>query len=400
MLSNYRYISDPDNTSYSGVEVDENYIYAVASSKYIRWDRSTLSHAGSAGVVSAACGIALLNSATAAIVSSSTNRVDFVDVTTNTLCQSITTGGADAVNNSYFGPQIAANKNLGIAIATTNSNNNLQKIELGTITTISPSGMSGDQGTCVIVKEGTGGISDRWLVGTDAGEVIEIDSNGNQYKSITLPTTPNDGSPPVLEAVSGIAFWEPYLYVTSTFGILYVYEYDTGQLKSRFITTSGTALNPANGGCIIAGASGMGYIGSFQANGDYLLVELDCSSPKPSFETCYINSIGASNTRNIKIYNKNIYVVTSTAGPLNMVILESDSLIGTTTQTEMHIPEGTQVAGRSIRIRANEVGQACVVLDENIAAGPADLPSREGNYYIELAINEDDNKWDIRDFTA
>lgn len=400
MLSNYRYISDADNIGYSSVDVDEDYIYAVTSSKYVKWSRSTLSHAGSAGVVSAACGIALMNSATAAIVSSSTNRVDFVDVTTNTLCQSITTGGADAVNNPYFGPQIAANKALGIAIATTNSNSNLQKIELGTITTITPSGMSGNQGTCVIVKEGTGGISDRWLVGTNDGKVLEIDSDGNQYYSIALPTTPNDGFPPTLQSISGMAFWEPYLYVTSNFGILYVYEYSTGQLKSRYLTSAGTFNNPSNGGSIVVGASGIGYLGSFNSSGEYLLTELDCSNPKPSFETCYINGLSGSNTKTIRIYNKNIYVVTTTTARMNVVILKSDSLVNTTTQTEMHIPEGTQVAGRAIRIRANEIGQACIVLDENISAGSADLNSREGNYYIELAINEDDNKWDIRDFTA
>lgn len=399
MLSNPRYISE-STSQYNDVDVDDSYIYGIRSGQFFKFDRYTLAKETTGlSVVSGAFGIALMNSATAAIVSSSSDRVDFVDVTTNTLCQSITTGGADRVNNSYFGPQIAANKNLGIAIATTNSNSNLQKIELGTITTITPSGMSGKQGTCIMVKEGTGGISDRWLVGTDEGKILEIDSSGNQYYSITLPITPNDGSPPTLQVVTGLAFWEPYLYVTSNFGTLYIYEYATGILKARHIVSAGTANNPANG-CVMGGASGIAYLGPWNSAYDLTITEVDCSSTKPSFETFYFSAlVDNQSVRTIRVKGTSIYCTTSSTLKGNIIIFDTANTL-TITQTEMHIPEGTQVAGRAIRIRANEVGQACVVLDENISAGSADLSSREGNYYIELAINEDDNKWDIRDFTA
>lgn len=169
MLSNIRYIGENDSVSLPGIDVDDTYIYSVGSSRYRKYNKDTLEQVTSdVSVVSGAVGISLLNSATAVIVSSSTNRIDFVDVTSDTLIYSATTG-VDAVHTSLYGSQIATNPLLQTALVTTNSDGTLTRVaSSGVCTTLSPSSLSGDQASCVIAKESTGGWTSKWLIGTDS----------------------------------------------------------------------------------------------------------------------------------------------------------------------------------------------------------------------------------------
>jgi hypothetical protein len=71
----------------------------------------------------------------------------------------------------------------------------------------------------------------------------------------------------------------------------------------------------------------------------------------------------------------------------------------TTEDTEIHEPVGVRVPGRIIRIRDCGPGQSFVESDTSISAETTTISCRDGGTYIELAINDDDDEWDIREFT-
>ena len=353
-------------------------------------------------VVSGVAGITFINSATAVIVSSSTNQVDFVDTVNNIKTLGVTTNANTVYSNTY-GPQVAGNTSTGVAIATRNSNNSVTKIVNGSCSVLSPSILSGNQASVVTVMQSSSGDTPNFLIGTNNGKIFEMDASGNVIKSITLPTTPNTGSAPTNETVTGIAHSPPYLLATSSFGTLYHYNYNTSTMLNRYPITFGGSNSPNIGSCLSNGSSGFAIMGQVANTSDMVLSGIFFDTLTPTFQS-YVDMDNSSQVvKNIRIdaNTKTVAVVYSGVSlPASIrTYLYSGSRKKTET-TEIQDPPGARISGRIIRIRDDGIGRAVIEVDQTISAAEESLLCTEGKDYIEIAVNDAVDKWDIREFST
>lgn len=392
--------------SYKSFDLDDTYVYALTSGNTL--NIHDIKNSGMVrqvtGVVSQNSGICLISAASAIVTSSSTNRVDFINVQTGQLTQ--VTSGANTTYSGQTTPQVACNQSLGVSIATRSSNGNLMKITNSQVlTTISPTSLSGAQGVTIILKQATGADPGRWLIGTNNGKVIEIDSSGIVYKTLTLPTTPNIGTAPTVETVVGLAHYPPNLLVISDFGNMFMYEYESSTLLHRSPVPQGTTVNPSNGVILSNSASGYAIMGTNLTYSNTPLAEVVFNLPNLILNKPFWNSDVNAGSQIIQIkINPNIGVAvasfsTVTGYPLYLYKLNSTQLLKNIEQIELQKPEGFRIAGRVIAIRDYGVGQTAVEIDQQVSNIQNPLSFTDGGNYIVLAMTTDETYWDIREFT-
>lgn len=406
MLSNPRDIQTSTSMIFADVALDDTYIYAVTKSgadSFRKYNYNLEQVNTSLTIHASVAGITLITAATAVTVSTSSNSVDFIDVNTN--ARTNITSGANTAYSGGFGPQVCGNREAGVAIATRNSNGNIQKITSAqAVSTLSPTSLSGAQASCIILKTSATGDLQRWLLGTNNGKIIEIDASGTEYQTITLPTTPQI-SAPTQYTVSGLAHYDDKLLVVTSYGILYIYKYSTSQLLSKEILYDASLVNPTNG-CVVGSASGLALIGSGRSTGGgNSLSEYFFNTSNPNFQENYYNlDTGAVIVSNIRInpYRGKAVITFSTGtGAAQMRMFDID--IGMAAEpVDLQNPVGVRVDGRVIRILDNGIGRSTIDSDTSVTAGsyPYSIPCRRNQTYIDLALIDGETKWDIREFTS
>lgn len=222
----------------------------------IKYDMTSLSQNGSpVSILSGSKGVCLVDSASALVVSTGTT-VDLVHLTSEV--KTNYTGGSSGNSNNKC--QICAGDTTNkIVLATTISAKTLNRFNGNTFTldTVSIELSANDQIETVIFK-GDG----RFLIGTDGGQVCEIDSTGKIYKSIFVDYLPHDilGSTtsnklPFGE-IASMAIDNNLLLVATEDGAVQLWDWSTGtKLKSQTVggTVAGLAVSEASSGLVLAG---------------------------------------------------------------------------------------------------------------------------------------------------
>lgn len=206
---------------------NELYIVETTGPSMRKFNLQTLSQVGSSITTLANPGcIALINSASSVIVSTSVSTVDFIENATG--YRTNLTGG-NAVLNTLKGQRMASDTTNGVAIACTGSSNLLVKITATqAVSTITLKGMTNWSAECIIFKS-----SGRFLVAGKFGKVYEIDLNGSIQDELTVTMDPNTGllaneadSPLDLPTIYFISYDNNLLTVTTDESIS-VYDYST-----------------------------------------------------------------------------------------------------------------------------------------------------------------------------
>lgn len=403
MLSNPRELAYSNSIVCTGIDSDEDYVYTVwtvsSTHEYRKYDIKTLQQIASGVVMSTPSGISLITPASAVVVSSSTNQTDIVELSSGHR-QQITTN-ALVTFSSQIGQQVAGNIYLQEALYTTSTTSTVNHINSsGSITQLTPIELSGDRATCVIVKQVTASLPNLWLIGTNDGKVYEVNSSGTVSKTITLPTTPNVGSAPT-HIVSGLSHYPPNLAVTTNQGMLYIYEYESGNLIYQQMVgdaNSGTASGPL----LCASASGSTLLTSSRSGASLLssISEMYFATTPPTFEQYFIDANVITEECHLNAYNRKAYLRSQSGSIYSFQDWNTGGLSKAIEPAEMHIPVGVQVDGKIIRIRDDGPGNSTVEIVAEITAGANALPATEDRDYIELALNTAETDWDIREFKA
>jgi hypothetical protein len=152
----------------------------------------------------------------------------------------------------------------GLIIAYTTVGSLIQFDTVPTCTVITPAGLTGKVLNCIIHKPS----SANFLVGTNGGQVLEIDYSGTVVKTITLATTPNSGVAPTI-SVTSLAISGDTLLVGTANGMLLRYAYTASTLTSSqvvanvgLIETGGVLLsNIFNNRVVVASESASELLG-------------------------------------------------------------------------------------------------------------------------------------------
>lgn len=402
MLSNPRDLSYTDSIVCTGVDSDDTYIYTVwtvsSTHVYRKFDPKTLAQVGSdTTVVNTPAGLSLLNSASAVVPSSSANQIDIIELSSGHRNQLTT--NANTVFSSQLGQQVAGNPDLEQALVTSSSDSEINLVDpSGGITALTPAEISGDKATCVIAKSATSGLSNTWLFGTNDGKVHEITAAGTVTNTITLPTTPNTGSAPT-HIVTGISYYPPNLAATTNQGMFYLYEYESGTLIYQQMvgeTTSATNSGPT----LCASSSGTTLLASSRTGGGIIssISEVYIASNPPTFEQYFIDLNIVPEESHINASTRKAYLRSQSGSFFSFQQFDMGGTQKILEQTELQDPPGVQITGKIIRIRDDGPGNSTVELVAEVGAETSYLSSTDGRKYIEIALNSDDSKYDIREF--
>jgi len=342
-------------------------------------------------------GLALVNQATACGVFGSA-QVDFFDVNTGAFTK--VTTNATATWSSVVQQQIAGNPSTGKAVATSTTAGKLMCINgsTQTITAPTPAALSGANATCVTNKTDT----NTFLIGTSNGKVHEVDSSGTVLKSITLPTTPNDGGA-VNHVVSGVSYYNDSLAVALDKGILYIYQYSTSTIVAKQICSLGGVSN--NNTVLCDAASGITTLTRPFSVNNYCSTSVLCFSASGSYyQDVFFNETSQPNRYcGIEPSINRLWIGSSSTSYYLARTFDITALSTSQVQTRIQNPPGTDVTGRIIRIRDDGINRSMVELDQTISAGQQLLNAYKNHNYIEIALTGTrfvDEAWDIREFEA
>ncbi len=402
-------LSDPQDLFFTSSDTpmdlcsDGTYLYTVSTTKSLKkFSLSSFTQVGSSVTVgsSTPTGICLLNGVCAVVVNQGA-QVNYVELSTGYVTTRTTNALATANTVSTCGQQVAT---VGAsAMATTSTLGKLQVITLNFISQISPTSVSGALPTVVIAKESTGAAANRWICGTNNGKVTELDSAGNVIKTILLPTTPNVGTAPS-QVVTGLSHYPPNLAVTTAYGLLYIYEYESSNLlyTQRIVDGQGTSGSYA-GTILCASVSGHTLLGHGRAGGqgEQSFTEIFFDAQNPVYS--WYKQVNSQRLISLHInpQSQKGFLTNSSPSDMGFRSYNISGISKTTEATECQNPPGVRVPGRIIRLRDQGIGQICVEADTNIPDTPTNVICSEGCNYIEIAIIDDGgtDKWDIREFS-
>ena len=282
--------------------------------------------------------------------------------------------------------QVAANPN-GIAIVGIATNNSIVQVVASSfaITAITPSAgsLTGAQAAAVINKTGT----NNFIIGTNTGNLIEVDQNGVTIQTVTLPTTPNVGTAPV-HLVTGLSYYNDMLLAITNFGIAFHYKWSTSTLLGKYmlgaaygnVLYGATLCDSASGVCILS-QTGAADVPSWTIQIDFgyspILIE-------PFFTDEYSYgpiAAGIDATTNTAWLAGGSYT-----GATSKIKVCNITGLGQSAESTRIQNSGTDVSGRVIRILNKGVGNSRVEIDQTVSAGSTSIQAESGSNYIEIAL--------------
>jgi len=347
-------------------------------------------------------GITLVNSASALVGNfSGTTNVNLVELSGGYV---VNYSGSDYVINSQKGQQMAGDTaNNRVLFCSKTTATKLGRFDGNTFvaSTITVTGINtGKFGTAIIIKG-----SDRWLVGTNDGIILETDHSGNNYNTITLPTTPNTGTAPT-HIVSGLSYDVTHdkLAVVTASGLGWVYNYSAGTIAGRFMVGDGAVTSTTAIGTTLCD-SASGYFthaqnllkGANTGFNNITLRTMACGTPTPI--DCQEIEFGQAITATGFCTAQNlVWVLTGMVSPAVIRFYSYQPIVRSSVLTRIQT-SGVDKAGRIIRIKYDKPGVSIIESDGNIAAGAAYLDTQiQQNQYIEIALSGSPETADIRGF--
>ena len=384
----------------SDIVMDSSNIYTVnATTLFRKYDQASLTNTLTVNATSstAATGVALINSASAVVTCTSANLL-FIELSTGH--RSTITTNAAATQRSTSMQQVATNQSTLFGVATKSTTGSVTLINGNTfaLSSLSVTGLTSQNATCVIAKTD----SSNFFIGTTDSKVYEIDTSGTVIKSLTLPITNRYGGAQTSLQVSSMAYYNNYLLVADTGGIVRLYDWaGSPTLLDQYFCTAWN-LNQAI--MLSNAASGTCYMTTPQANNLYnhAISEVYFEKGEILIESCWTGMFNSTTligtTQNTS--GKMAMITTGTTSPCAIRVFNTTSPAKVNVLTRAQDPPTLDIPARVARIRDAGVGRTFVESDITIAAGASSYPCTADRNYIELAFLTSPDKWDVREFKS
>lgn len=268
---------------------NEAYIIGYGTSFLHRYNLTTFVEVASTSMQSNSCAIALINSASAVAVSSTTGNAQYYEISSG-YTQTLSAGTTPQGNNQAIAGDTANNTVMFVGSGTRTIN----RIVNFTYTSLTVNTGAGNDGSlsCIIAKS-----SGRWLVGTQGGAVYEIDSSGNILNrlQVSLDNTSGAGyfetnSAVAFLPISNLAYDNNLLLIGCGDGTCLVYDYPTQTKLYQYQINSnsqsrGVLLSPVASGEVVA------VVDTTQSNPGRSVCEMDFTvKPLKFYDSMYTNS--------------------------------------------------------------------------------------------------------------
>jgi hypothetical protein len=399
-------IYPPTNLSitFGGACASGTNFFTVGSDEHLR--KYTISNTSMQMIASSATlagftpsGITFISGTSALIVYSGASTVTIID----TNLMNVTNFTATSQTQRTSNQQVAANTSLGLAMSTTNSTGKITLTSLTSTTNLSPSGLSGGIPQCVISRPD----ANTWLVGTSLGTIVELSSSGATLSSVSMPSAPFVSAPAI--KVQSLAYYNGFVLAVTDSGLLATLNWSTGAIIAQSV-----GMLSASCVCVLSNSV------------NSMCLMSNTGSPPQAYkgvtELFFANNNSQPNIDGITFIEANLPVLDVGVEPSGLyawALVNSSTFIpcrifnmtspaAVMVQTDVQNPIGNSVGARIIRLRdCNEVGNACVEVDQAIGPGAIQLPATNNRNYIELCLygnivngNPPYTGWDIREFQS
>lgn len=389
-------------------EANNHVVFVESTSTTLRrYNLSTQAQVGTSYTcVTNPAAVCLISSASAVVASSSSASFDFIELSSGyrTNITSMNTVFASTVKQQY----IASDPNLKVAFYCPSSSKELVRVDGNTFggARLQNYRLNSNESFSSIIYKSPG----RFLVGSNFGQVYEIDSNGVIVDQLSTLIEPTDG----LGIVTGnrvtniyyMAFSDNILAVSYS-GSNSIQYYDwTTKTQIKRLSPGGANVgnfltNSASGVCL----TGRNYISSDATGSPQSLAELDLTinpgnindSPAltPNASICVGGGINTSNGLCFMMQQ-------NSTTPANMYIYQLTPRSSTTiANITIQSPNGTDVPGRLIAIQDNGSNDSKIILDTYMQ-GPATYRFPTGKNLKVIAEYKEgtSSRWECAEITT
>lgn len=324
----------------------------------IIYNMSTQAQVSRWGTSSAPSCVSLVAPGVAAIGYSGTSVIDFMQLSTGFRLSA----AAGTTTSTVKGQLMAADLSLQVGFMTSSTARNYFKFDYGAggvVTSYTNSAINASSQTNCIILKSTG----RWLMGTTAGQVIEINAGGEVVDIADFGNVPNAGNLSVStntsNSINYLSYDNNLLLISWAQGSLSLVDWSTKEViytQPTGSSTNGTTLCAASSGICI---SSRNYTTNTTSN---VLFETDftCGAPISSSLPLFTDSTSAILDAGINTTTARGWALQSTPRIRFFDIVPRDS----TTQTFTVQPSGSHVPFRLLVLdRTGGVGTATRLLD-------------------------------------
>lgn len=380
--------NEPTGSNSVGVNLALNgNLFVCTSQPRIRlYNQNTLENSRvSQSITSGSQSITLINAASA-IVHHSSAVVTFVEL--SSLHTTTITSGVVSAPTSGLGQLAAGNPTLGTALlARSTSGGVLKVLSNATCSSLTPAALSGSTVTSVITKD------NKWLLGTSAGRIMEIDDSGTVTTNIAVPTTPAVSA--TVQQVIGLVYYNNKVLALTDLGFLHLYDWSLpALLDTKFVGSSTTSTFSTL--CDL-GSGSAAYIPS--RAGQSAILEVYFEKQKIVLEDSFIPPVSPTFASYDPV-TRFLGVASNSSGFTSYITFKVTNTNKIPVTTRLQDPAGLDVAGRVIRVRKAGIGRSIVESDTNVGTGEQSIDSTEGRSYFEIAVRQSPEKFDIREFPA
>ncbi len=386
---------------------DTNEVIVVESSSTTlrRFSPTTLAQVGTSyTTVTAPAGVCLIDSASAVVVSSSNASFDFIELSSGyrTNITSMATVESGLARSQW----VASDPSLKVAFYCSSNARQLVRVDGNTRGGALLSNYrlnSNENFTSIVLKE-----PGRWLVGSEFGQVYEIDSNGVVVDQLSTLIEPTDG----LALVTGNRITSVY-YMAYSDNVLAVSYYGSNSIQYYDWTTKAQIkrLSPCgtnNGNFLSNSASGVCLVGRNYATLDATgspqsVAELDLTINPGNVNDSPLLIPNVSLIENAKINTTTgVCFATQQNSPATMYFFQLAPRGSTTiSSVGAQSPPGTNVPARILVIQDDGVGSAKIIFDTNMI-GPATYRFPTGKNLIVLCeyLEGTSSRWECAEITT
>lgn len=355
----------------------------------------------SAALSGSPAGIALYGTASAIINYSGSSKFDFIDF--NTMFIATTSTNANPALTGNNAQQIAANPSTGYAAATHSTTGRYHIINCITrsASALAPTFLTGQIVNVVGTKQSN------FVLGTNLGNVYEVDIAGTLIRGYQLPRTKNNGVTPLSYPVLSLTSAPCATIVTTGRGEGYVLNLPASSVYSEFLCQEGdfpstgtsACLSNVSSGAVILGSPAM--LGYTQGIQEFSIYGSSFRALDSTFMECNMA------IKDIQIDSSGALALIGTQDINNLTFKVRSCSITPSTQVQVKTraqdPIGVDITGTILRIKDRGVGMTSIEVDQTITAGDNYPLASSNNDYIELCLNGlsgGSEKWDVREFNA
>jgi hypothetical protein len=240
------------------------------------WSTSTLTYQASAALTNNNLCSTVCTMGASAFIWTSTTNMDVVNLNNN---YKVNYTGTTATVTTTKGQQSAGIASANLVIATSGTANTLNKFNTSTFVagTQTINALNSGQATTILA------LTNSFLIGTNVGLIIEIDTSFNVLKTVLLPVQLN-GSTTDRDYVTGLSYSNGVVYAATANGRSYQLSWLTQDVLNSIPFSPGSATLP-QGSSFCSASSGTTLYGQFNSGAsskiNNLIAEVDFEATPP-----------------------------------------------------------------------------------------------------------------------